>query len=82
MESEGLLDIDKDLHMFVLRYVFEARINSHLQEFTEGWNHHPLSTKENMSPIQLWLWGLNYRYVESNVLFLIYTVCWHRTNLK
>ena len=59
MESEGLLDIDNDLHMFVLRYVFEARINAHLQEFTEGWNHHPLSTEENMSPIQLWLWGLH-----------------------
>lgn len=59
METEGLLDIDNDLHMFVLRYVFEARINAHLQEFTEGWNNHPLSTEENMSPIQLWLWGLH-----------------------
>ena len=36
MESEGLLNIENDLHMFVLRYVFEARINTHLQDFTEG----------------------------------------------
>ena len=34
--------------------MFEAQINAHLQEFTEGCNHHPLSTEENMSPIQLW----------------------------
>ena len=36
-----------------------ARINAHLQEFTKGQNHHPLSTEENMSPIQLWLWVLH-----------------------
>ena len=58
MEAEGLLDIGSDVHMYALRYVFQPRINAHLKEFAEGWNNHPLSTERNMSPAQLWLWGL------------------------
>ena len=59
MENENLLDISNDVHLFALRYVFEPRINAFLVEFAEGWNHHPLSTEGNMSPVQLWLWGLH-----------------------
>ena len=58
MEAEGLLDIGSDIHMYALRYVFQPRINAHLKEFAQGWNNHPLSTERNMSPAQLWLWGL------------------------
>ena len=36
-----------------------ARINAHLQEFTEGRNHHSLSTEENMSPVHLSFWVLH-----------------------
>ena len=46
MESNNLLDIDSELHMFCLHYVFKSR------------NHHPLSTEKNLSPIQLWVHGL------------------------
>lgn len=59
MESDGLLDISNDIHMYSLRFVFEPRINYHLQEFAEGLNNHPLSSVANMSPSQLWLWGLH-----------------------
>ena len=58
MEAEGLLDIGSDVHMHVLRYVFQPRINAHLKEFAEGCNNCSLSTERNMSPAQLWLWGL------------------------
>ena len=59
MESEGLLDIGNDIHLYALRYVFKERINASLEIFTTGWNNHPISTERNMSPEQLWLWGLN-----------------------
>ena len=59
MENEGLLDIGNDIHIFALRYIFLTRINASLLEFTHGWNNHPLSTEGNMSPAQLWLWGLH-----------------------
>ena len=29
-----------------------------LTEFTEQWNHHPVSTEENQSPYQLWVSGM------------------------
>ena len=58
MELEGILDIGNDVHLFALRYVFKERINSSLNGFAEGWNNHPLSTEGNMSPAELWIWGL------------------------
>ena len=57
MEEEGLLDITNYVHLFSLRYVFEPRINAHQLEFGNEWNNHPLSSEQNMSPAQLWLWG-------------------------
>ena len=57
MGHEGLLDITNDVHLFSLKYVFEPRINAHLLEFGNGWNNHPLSSEQNMSPAQLWLWA-------------------------
>ena len=64
MENEGILDIGNDVHLFALRYVFKDRINSSLKVFAEGWNHHPLSTEGNMSPAQLWVWGLRQEMIE------------------
>ena len=61
MESEGILDIGNDIHLYALRYVFTARINNSLKAFAEGWNHHPLSSEGNMSPAQLWIWGLRHQ---------------------
>ena len=58
MESNNLLDIDSELHMFCLHYVFKSRIDHPLQMFKDAWNHHPLSTEKNLSPIQLWVHGL------------------------
>lgn len=64
MESEGLLDIGNDVHLFALRYVFKERINNGLKVFAEGWNRHPLSTEGNMSPAQLWVWGLRHELTD------------------
>lgn len=64
MESEGLLDIGNDVHLFALRYVFKERINNGLKVFAEGWNHNPLSTEGKMSPAQLWVWGLRHELTD------------------
>lgn len=66
MENEGLLDIGNDVHLFALRYVFKERINSSLKVFA-GWNHHPLSTEGNMSPAQLWVWGLRQQLIDLDL---------------
>lgn len=58
MEECGILYVNSDIHLFCLHYVFIPRINEALSAFTEGWNHHPLSSQKNQSPIQLWMSGL------------------------
>ena len=58
MEQSGLLNIDNAVHMFCLQYVFLQRINHSLAAFKDAWNCHPLSTEQNLSPLQLWMSGL------------------------
>lgn len=58
MEEQLLLNIEDDIHMFSLHYVFLKRINHALTQFVEAWNNHPLSICRHHSPIQLWILGL------------------------
>ena len=53
MEQNNILDVDNDIHMFSLQYVFQERIYSALQKFKTAWNSHPLSSERNLSPLQL-----------------------------
>jgi hypothetical protein len=50
--------------MFALQYVFMPRINRALDCFTTQWNHHPIRTEGNKSPLQLWIAGF-YQFAES-----------------
>ena len=59
MENHALLDVDNEVHMFCLHYVFMQRINYALQRFTDAWNNHSLSSERNRSLIQLWIIGLS-----------------------
>lgn len=59
LEENGYLEIDNELHIFCLHYVFLPRINRHLNLFRNGYDNHPLRTESNMTPCQLWLHGLN-----------------------
>lgn len=59
MEDDLLLNIENEIHMFCLHYVFLPRINNALTLFTEAWNNHGLSSAGNCSPIQLWIMGLS-----------------------
>lgn len=53
LEDQGLLQIDNDIHLYCLHYVFLPLINQHLVDFRNGWDCHPLSTERNRSPNQL-----------------------------
>ncbi|CAG7719071.1 unnamed protein product [Allacma fusca] len=55
MESQGILDINNNIHLTILHLVFIPRLNRQLQEFADGWNEHPLSTEHNWSPKQIFL---------------------------
>ena len=57
-ENEGALDPINEIDMFCLHYVFIPRLNKSLTDFQGSWNHHPLSTEGNLSPLQLYSEGL------------------------
>ena len=57
MEEQNILHPDNDTDLFCLHYVFLPIINTRLETFKEAWNHHPLSTEGNHSPIQLYTGG-------------------------
>ena len=59
MEDSGLLNIESPVDLFCLHFVYLPRINRHLQQFQDGWNHHPLSSEKNQTPTQLWIKGLH-----------------------
>ncbi|CAI7996922.1 hypothetical protein GBAR_LOCUS1994, partial [Geodia barretti] len=55
LEDNNILDVDNEIHLFCLHYVFLPRVNQSLQQFIQMWNNHPLGTERNMSPTQLWM---------------------------
>ncbi|XP_066926370.1 uncharacterized protein [Clytia hemisphaerica] len=38
LENSGMLDLNDNIHLFSLWYVFKPRINRHLKLFSEGWD--------------------------------------------
>ena len=57
LESEGILDIDNDIHMWALHYVYLPRIDRELQCFCQQWNNHGLRTAHHETPLQLFVGG-------------------------
>ena len=58
LEESSYLDLSNYKHMFCLHYVFEPRINAHLQNFIQSWNNHGIRTAGHRTPNQLWICGL------------------------
>ena len=58
LEDCGLLNSTDDRDLFAIHYVFLPRINRQLQQFTEAWNHHPMRTQHNQSPLCVWSEGI------------------------
>lgn len=57
LEELEELDIDNELHLFCLHYVFAPRITASLSQFRQAWNNHPMQSEHGLSPEQLWLQG-------------------------
>ena len=53
MEKSGILDIDNDVHLFALHYIYLPRIGNDLKIWKEAHNNHPLRTENNKTPLQL-----------------------------
>ena len=77
MENNHLLNVDNEIHLFCLQYIFLERINASLQMFTEAWNNHPLSLARNLSPVQLWITGLS-RHPGDVQLTEVYNMYMHK----
>ena len=58
MEYSGMLDMNNQVHLFCLQYIFKARVNDALKHFVKAWNSHPFSGECNRSPNQLVVTGL------------------------
>ena len=44
--------------MFCLHYIFTQRIKQLFEMFEIGYDNHPLVSESNMTPAQLWLYGM------------------------
>ena len=58
MEEAMILNIENEIHLFCLHYIYIPRINASLNHFLNAWNNHPLSSMNNLTPSQLWIAGL------------------------
>ena len=59
MSNSGILNTDNILHLILLHYIFRPRINKSLKLFVDAWNHHPLRTERNKSPVRIWQSGMS-----------------------
>lgn len=58
METVGLLEPHNDIHLWCLHFVYQPRIDLHLQLFAQGWSRKRIRAAGNKIPTQLWLQGL------------------------
>ena len=68
LEDRCGLNIDNNVYMFCLHYVFLPRINKSLKEWKSTWNNHKISTEGHLSPNQLYTQGMlqrGYRGMED-----------------
>ncbi len=57
LESEGIVDIDNEMHLWALHYVYLPRINRDLTAFIRQWNNHGLRTERHQTPMQIFVRG-------------------------
>ncbi len=59
LENELRLDPNNDAHLWCLHFVFLPIVNNHLRNWQHSYIHHPLSSENNRTPMQLWIRGLH-----------------------
>ncbi|CAB1329517.1 unnamed protein product, partial [Coregonus sp. 'balchen'] len=57
LETEQIIDIKNEVHLWALHFVFLQRVNRDLAVFASQWNHHGLRTEQRQSPLQLFVSG-------------------------
>ena len=67
-----ILNVENEVHIFCLRYVYIPRINDALNKFLNAWNHHPRLSIRNLSHIQLWIAGLSRNCNEDSITDVSY----------
>ena len=67
MEAEQMLDVDNEIDMFCLHYVYLPRINAAVGEFKEAFNNHSVRTERNWSPYRMWINGMISRDRQNSV---------------
>ncbi|XP_063438044.1 uncharacterized protein LOC134719043 [Mytilus trossulus] len=67
MEREGILDMESEIHLWSLHYVFMPRIQRSLDTFKKMWNNHKIRTERGKTPKQLFLRGALHLCNSNNV---------------
>ncbi|PIK57401.1 hypothetical protein BSL78_05667 [Apostichopus japonicus] len=62
MEDNGHLDVENDIHIYALHFVYLDLINEKLGKFQKAWNSHELRTAHSKTPEQMWLAGMLNNY--------------------
>ena len=57
--DQEILDVDNEIDLFCLHEVFVLRINASFNDLVCNWNSHPLTPKNNQTPLQLFCTGSN-----------------------
>uniref|UniRef100_A0AAZ3S787 Integrase core domain-containing protein n=1 Tax=Oncorhynchus tshawytscha TaxID=74940 RepID=A0AAZ3S787_ONCTS len=57
LETEQIIDINNEVHLWALHFVFLPQVNRDLAVFASQWNHHGLRTEQRQSPLQLFVSG-------------------------
>jgi hypothetical protein len=71
LEDRCGLDIDSNINMYCLHYVFLPRINQSIDQWKSAWNHHKIRTENHYTPIQLYTKGMiecGFRGVEDSTV--------------
>ncbi len=68
LEELRILDVQNEVHMFCLHYVYLPKINNSLQTFQHAWNNHPMESERGLSPEQQWLQGLSWFQGEATLM--------------
>ena len=58
LEDEGVLDPLNDVDLFCVHFTILPQLARCINEFVESWNHHCLSTENNLTPEQLYTIGM------------------------
>ena len=71
LEEVQELDVDNELHLFSLHYIFLPKIAASLLIFQQAWNNHPMQSESGLSPEQLWLQGAAWFQGQSTALLSV-----------